>query len=128
MIPGGRGKGQASEERIDLCYTGFMEKEIIFVVEEAPEGGYNARALGHAIFTEADDLTELKKNVQEAVQCHFEPEDMPRLIRLHMVKDEVIRYEAAQGYGRRRTYLPSRQIRLSGNAPDRQPRQTNLQL
>ena len=68
----------------------MMEKEIIFLVEEAPEGGYQARALGYAIFTEADTFEELKKMVQDAVQCHFEPEEMPRLIRLHMVKDEVI--------------------------------------
>jgi hypothetical protein len=67
-----------------------MEKEIIFLVEEAPEGGYTARALGHDIFTEADSFAELKKMVQDAMQCHFEAEDMPRLIRLHMVKDEVI--------------------------------------
>jgi hypothetical protein len=67
-----------------------MEKEIIFLVEEAPEGGYTARALGHNIFTEADSFPELKRMVQDAIQCHFEAEDMPRLIRLHMVKDEVI--------------------------------------
>jgi hypothetical protein len=67
-----------------------MEKEIIFLVEEAPEGGYTARALGHNIFAEADSLAELKKMVQDAMHCHFEPEEMPRLIRLHMVKDEVI--------------------------------------
>jgi hypothetical protein len=67
-----------------------MEKEIIFLVEEAPEGGYTARALGHNILTEADSFEELKKMVQDAMQCHFETEEMPRLIRLHMVKDEVI--------------------------------------
>ncbi len=67
-----------------------MEKEIIFLVEESPEGGYQAKALGHNIFTEAATFEELKKMTQDAVQCHFEPEEMPRLIRLHMVKDEVI--------------------------------------
>ena len=67
-----------------------MEKEIIFLVEEALEGGYQARALGHSIFTEADTFEELKRMVQDAVQCHFESEEMPRLIRLHVVKDEVI--------------------------------------
>jgi len=67
-----------------------MEKEIIFLVEESPEGGYQARALGHAIFTESGTFEGLKKMVQDAVQCHFEPENMPRLIRLHLVKDEVI--------------------------------------
>ena len=67
-----------------------MENEIIFLVEEASEGGYVARALGHDIFTEADSFAELKAMVQDAVQCHFEGEEMPRLIRLHTVKDEVI--------------------------------------
>jgi len=67
-----------------------MEKEIIFLVEEAPEGGYTARALGHNICTEADSFAALKRMVQDATQCHFEAEEMPRLIRLHMVKDEVI--------------------------------------
>jgi len=67
-----------------------MEKEIIFLVEEAAEGGYVATALGYDIFTEADSFPELKKMVQDATQCHFEAEEKPRLIRLHMVKDEVI--------------------------------------
>lgn len=67
-----------------------MDREIIFLVEDAPDGGYTARALGHSIFTEADDPEELRGNVKEAVQCHFEPGEMPRVIRLHFVKDEVI--------------------------------------
>jgi hypothetical protein len=64
--------------------------EIIFSVQESPEGGYEARALGHSIFTQADTMDELKKNVREAVQCHFDGGEAPRVIRLHMVKDEVI--------------------------------------
>jgi hypothetical protein len=48
--------------------------EIIFVVEEDPEGGYSARALGQSIFTEGETWDELKKNVQEAVACHYEGE------------------------------------------------------
>lgn len=46
--------------------------EIIFVVEEALEGGYTARALGESIFTEADDLASLRMAIREAVDCHFE--------------------------------------------------------
>jgi predicted RNase H-like HicB family nuclease len=64
--------------------------EIIFVVEDAPEGGFTARALGESIFTEAETVEELRKNVKEAVECHFEPESMPKMIRLHMVKEELI--------------------------------------
>ena len=58
-----------------------MDKEIIFLVEESPEGGYEARALGHSIFTEADTYEDLKKMVQDAVNCHFEPGQMPRVVR-----------------------------------------------
>jgi hypothetical protein len=67
-----------------------MEHEIIFMVEESPEGGYEARALGYPIFTEAETFEGLKGMVQDAVHCHFEQKEKPFLIRLHLVKDEVI--------------------------------------
>jgi hypothetical protein len=65
-------------------------KEIIFLVEPAAEGGFNAKALGESIFTDADSLEELKENVRDAVACHFEPDDKPSVIRLHFVTEEVI--------------------------------------
>ena len=64
--------------------------EIIFLVEEAPEGGYTARALGASIFTEADDLDGLHDQVRDAVRCHFEEGQSPKVIRLHFVREEVI--------------------------------------
>ncbi len=64
--------------------------EIIFVVEEADEGGYTARALGESIFTEGDDLQELRRNVRDAVECHFDDGRKPPIIRLHFVREEVI--------------------------------------
>jgi dephospho-CoA kinase len=64
--------------------------EIIFLVEEAQEGGYVARALGESIFTEADSLQELHEQVRDAVRCHFEEGQQPKLIRLHFVREEVI--------------------------------------
>ena len=64
--------------------------EVIFIVENAPEGGYTARALSESIFTEADDLDALRTNIREAVDCHFEPELKPKLIRLHYVSEEVL--------------------------------------
>lgn len=67
-----------------------MSTEILFVIEEAPEAGYIARAVGHAIFTEADSLSELPVQVREAVRCHFDEAQTPKLIRLHFVRDEVI--------------------------------------
>ncbi|MBL7691150.1 MAG: hypothetical protein JNM41_06130 [Flavipsychrobacter sp.] len=64
--------------------------EIIFVVEESDEGGYIAKALGVSIITEADTIEELRNAVKEAVHCHFDDTDTrPRMIRLHMVRDEV---------------------------------------
>ena len=65
-------------------------KEVFFVVEESIEGGNIAKALGESLFTEAETIEELRINVKEAVECHFDADNMPRLIRLHMVKEEVI--------------------------------------
>jgi hypothetical protein len=45
--------------------------EIIFIVEDSPEGGYEARALSHSIFTEAETIEELKENIKESIHCHF---------------------------------------------------------
>jgi len=63
--------------------------EIIFVVEEAAEGGYLAHALGESIFTDADTLEELREQVRDAVRCHFPEEVRPAIIRLHFVREEV---------------------------------------
>lgn len=46
--------------------------ELVFLVEEAPEGGYTARALGESIFTEADTLAELHEMILDAVRCHYD--------------------------------------------------------
>ena len=67
-----------------------MGKEIIFSVEEAPEGGYQAKALGFTIFTEADTFEDLKKMVHDAVLCHFEDKKRPKVIRLQFVNDELL--------------------------------------
>ena len=67
-----------------------MAREIIFLVEEAPEGGYVARALDHSIFTEADTWDELKKAIRDATRCHFGEADRPDLIRMHQVREEVL--------------------------------------
>jgi hypothetical protein len=80
-------QGVAEKQRVG---AGGPMKEIIFLVEEAPEGGYTARALGLAIFTEADDLAELRRNVREATECHFDDDHGPKVLRLHFVREEVI--------------------------------------
>jgi hypothetical protein len=64
--------------------------EIIFVVEEALEGGFAARALGQSIFTEAETLEALRRQVRDAVNYHFDAGRAPRVIRLHFVREEVL--------------------------------------
>ena len=64
--------------------------EIIFVVEEAPEGGLNARAIGESIFTHGRDMQDLHARVRDAVRCHFESGAMPGVIRLHFTREEII--------------------------------------
>ncbi len=63
--------------------------EILFLVEETDEG-YIARALGYSIFTEADTLDELREMIKDAVECHFDEDERPRIIRLHIVRQEVL--------------------------------------
>ena len=64
--------------------------EIIFVVEDSAEGGFLARALGESIFTQAESVADLHEKVREAVRCHFDRGGVPKLIRLHFTRDEVI--------------------------------------
>lgn len=76
--------------RASLGSWGELMNEIIFVVEDAPEGGFTARALGESIFTEADDLPALREQIRDAVRCHFEEGGSPRIIRLHFVREELL--------------------------------------
>jgi hypothetical protein len=64
--------------------------EIIFMVQESVEGGYEAKALSASIFTEADSLGELKDMIRDAINCHFAEEQRPKVIRLHYLHEEVI--------------------------------------
>lgn len=63
-----------------------MKNEIIFIIEES----FEAKALGHSIFTEAENLDSLKINIRESVNCHFNEAEMPKIIPLHQIKEEVI--------------------------------------
>jgi len=67
-----------------------MNNEIIFYIEESFDGGYEARALGHSIFTDGETIEELKSNIKDAIHCHFEQGEEPQIIRLHFVKEEAI--------------------------------------
>ena len=64
--------------------------EIIFLVEDAPAGDISARALGHSIFAAAEMERELQAMVKDAVACHFDDGEAPKIVRLHYVREEVI--------------------------------------
>jgi len=68
----------------------MARNEIIFLVEESLDGGLESRALGHSIYVEAETPEELKEAVRDAVRCHFEEVDLPQVIRLHTVRDEIL--------------------------------------
>ena len=63
-------------------------EELIFLVEESPEGGYTAKGMGQSIFTQAETINDLKKELVDAIHCHFD-DDKKRLIRLHITRDEI---------------------------------------
>lgn len=68
-----------------------MNEELIFEVTQEHDGGYVAECLTEGIFTQADDWEELRRNVQEAVEVYFGDEAAPRTLRLHLVRDELLR-------------------------------------
>jgi hypothetical protein len=67
-----------------------IQSEIVFLIEESMDGGFEAKALGHSIYTQAETMDELKQSIRDAVQCHFDPAELPSLIRLHWIREEVI--------------------------------------
>ena len=67
--------------------------ELIFLIEEDPESGYNAKALGPSIFVQGETIADLKINIKDALECHYDSkEDIPQIIRLHIVHDEIFAY------------------------------------
>jgi hypothetical protein len=70
--------------------TQARPSEIIFEVTEAVEGGYNAKALGYSIYTQGENWNDLKEMARDAVLCHFDENRAPRVIRLHLVREEAI--------------------------------------
>ncbi len=88
MIPMDQGGGGIPRQ--GGIISAMPDSEIIFSVLESPEGGYEAQALGHDIFTQGETMDELREMVRDAVRCHFDENSAPAVIRLHMVKDEVL--------------------------------------
>lgn len=68
--------------------------KVIFEVRDAEDGGFHARALGHAIFTGGANWNEVRNNIIEAVLLHFEELPVrPSIVQLHYCKDELISME-----------------------------------
>lgn len=65
-------------------------QQIIFEIHESPESGFEAKALGYSIYTEGETEEEIKKNIVDAVKCHFDEDKMPDAVLLHFVKDELL--------------------------------------
>lgn len=72
-----------------MPYHGSMA-ELVFEVIQESDGGYCAECLTENIFTEADTWDELRRNVIEATSALFFDGERPDLIRLHLVKDEIL--------------------------------------
>jgi len=64
-------------------------KEIVFIVEESQDGGFFARAVNHSIITQGDSIAELKTMISDAVRCHFDETEIPKLIHLHVTHEET---------------------------------------
>lgn len=64
--------------------------ELIFEVTQEADGGFVAECLTEAIFTQADTWADLRANVREAVAAFFDEPDKPEIIRLHLVRDEIL--------------------------------------
>lgn len=68
-------------------------KEIVFLVEDDPEGGYVAKSFGYPIFTQGDTREELRENIKDALDCHFEDSrERTSVIRLHYIQEETLEY------------------------------------
>jgi len=70
--------------------------ELTFEIRDAEEGGFCARALGHSIFTQAETWDELRANILEVTELHFEEEPgRPTSLHLRYIRDERIPLQAA---------------------------------
>lgn len=97
--------------------SGTAMTERVLLIEDAPEVGYVARALGASIVTEADDLPTLREAIRESVRRHFDGPDVPPAIPLHFVRDEVMGHEAASRPGGSRARPGTREgVRLQGHS------------
>ena len=84
------GLNRSANSAGELGDEAMRSTEIIFEVTESDEGGFEARALGHSIFTHGEDWNDLKEMTRDAVRCHFDEAEAPKMIRLHLIREEAI--------------------------------------
>lgn len=65
-------------------------KEIFFTINESMDGGYEANAVGHSIYTQCNRYEDLHETIRDAIKCHFDTSEMPSLIYLSFVRSEAI--------------------------------------
>lgn len=70
--------------------------EIVFLVDENTECGYTARAVGESIFAEGDNLDDLRANIRDAINCHFEPGDRPEFLQLQIRDSSLTEEQMAE--------------------------------
>jgi len=64
--------------------------ELVFTITQGGDGGFVAEALGESIITQADTWEELRAHVREAVAAFYFDRPAPKVLRLHLVRDEVL--------------------------------------
>jgi predicted RNase H-like HicB family nuclease len=65
--------------------------ELIFEVTQEGDGGFVAECLTEPIFTQADTWEELRGQVQDAVRACYFDQPVPEQVRLHLVRDELLK-------------------------------------
>lgn len=68
----------------------MKKEEVVFIVDESVDGGYEARAAGFPIFTQSESKGVVKSNIIEAVRCHFDEKEMPSHINIRFLQEEII--------------------------------------
>jgi hypothetical protein len=63
---------------------------LMFEVTEDVDGGYVAECLTETIVTQGDTWEELRANVKDAVEGFYFDGEKPSVVRMRLVKDEVL--------------------------------------
>ncbi len=77
----------------EMTYHKYMKRksELVIEITQTDDGGFTARGIGEDIFSEGNTLEEIRRNLREAVLCHYDSkDDIPSTIRLHWVKEEIL--------------------------------------